>query len=101
LLQKVNDFFEFQFSTVAPGDIVKGYTGIGDHLDLSLGLSKAHWVAWTAATAGHATTSATAAEEEETGKESSREDEALDELAQAACFLRRQDSHINLKNNSK
>jgi hypothetical protein len=101
LLQKVNDFFEFQFSTVAPGDIVKGYTGIGDHLDLSLGLSKAH-LATTRASAGHATltTSAAAAEEEETGKESSREDETLGELAQTTGFLRRQDSHINLKNKS-
>jgi predicted flap endonuclease-1-like 5' DNA nuclease len=96
LLQKVNNFGQFQFGSVASGNIIKSDSRVRHHLDFSLALSKPHWVAWAAT---HATTgtSRASAQEEKTREENSREDEALCKLSESASFLCWQDGNVNLK----
>jgi hypothetical protein len=92
LLQKVNDFRQFQLGSVASSDIVKGNASVRDHLNFSLGLSKAHGISWTT----HADTAASSAQKEETCKKSSWEDQALGEFSKSAGLLSWKDRHVDL-----
>mmetsp|Transcript_254 Transcript_254/g.544 ORF Transcript_254/g.544 Transcript_254/m.544 type:complete len:310 (-) Transcript_254:755-1684(-) len=62
LLEEINNLGKLKLGTVAAGNVLEVDASIGDHLDLSLGLAKAHGIARS--TAGHAPTSGIAGEEE-------------------------------------
>jgi len=96
LLEEVDDLGKLKLGTVATGDVLEGDAGVGDHLDLGLGLAKAHGVAGS--TAGHAGVAAgVAREEEETGKKGGGKDEGLGQLAESSGVLSGgEDGDINL-----
>ena len=80
LLEEVNNLGQLELGTVTSGNVLEGNAGVGDHLDLGLGLAKSHGVAGS--TAGHLTAATgIAREEEESGKEGGGKDEGLGQLA--------------------
>ena len=83
LLEEIDNLGKLELGTVATGDVLEGDAGVGDHLDLGLGLAKSHGVAGS--TAGHATSHSTriAREEEETGKKDGGQNEGLGQLTKA------------------
>ena len=76
----LNNLGQLELGTVTSGNVLEGNAGVGDHLDLGLGLAKSHGVAGS--TAGHLTAATgIAREEEESGKEGGGKDEGLGKLA--------------------
>jgi hypothetical protein len=92
LLEKVHHLGELELGPVAAGDVVKGNAGVGDELDLGLGLGEPHGIAGPA----HAPDAAPSRQEEEAAQQHSRKNEALDELSNPARLLGGQHGHIDL-----
>jgi hypothetical protein len=94
LFQKVDDFGQFQLGSVASGNVIKGDSSVGNHLNLCFRFSKSHGASRAAR---HATsTSRSATQKEQTCKESGRKDETLRKFSESTGFLLRKDSDIDL-----
>ena len=98
LLEEIDDLGKLELGTVTAGDVLEGDAGVGDHLDLGLGLAKSHGVAGS--TAGHAGVAAgVAREEEEAGEEGGGQNKGLGQLTEASGVLGGgEDGDVNLLN---
>jgi hypothetical protein len=66
LLQEINNFGEFELGTVTSGNVIETDTGVGNHLDFSLGLSESsHSTHTGGSTSRHAAAASLASTAEE------------------------------------